>query len=155
MNNNLESNIDGETGGVDGDDQSVQASHNNSDRDDGVQVSAQSSDGCPSPPPDTSDNTTSDECKPSSARTEDGYVYGVDNIMRKPTALHRIVNKSFVTHLMDMLNNEAEDGGTAVQWPPDERGFIIKQQNEFEKQILLRFFDSPRIQQSFTQRLYR
>ena len=61
--------------------------------------------------------------------------------------------KSFAVQLMNMLRGEA--GGTAVQWLNDGRGFIIRDQQQFEQNILPTYFDSPCAFQSFLRRLYR
>ena len=161
MSNNLERNLGGKSSGVNGNgDYNLhlfQTNYDNgseSDRDDDKQGSAQSSVGTSSTQPDTSDDTTSDECKPSSIQTEDGD-YEVHNVERKPPASHHNMNKSFSTQLMDMLNSETDAGGNAVQWLSDGTGFIIRDQNNFERQVLPRYFGSPCIFQSFVRRLYR
>ncbi len=89
--------------------------------------------------PDTSDDTTSDDCKQQSIQIQD----------------HRYVNKSFSTQLMNMLNSETESGSEVVRWLSDGSGFVIKRQNEFEQQILSKYFDGPCMFQLFVRKLYR
>lgn len=141
-----------------------------SDRDDPNRRSTQSesdeqgitsSDGNTSSLPDTNDDTTSDDCKPSSKRTENVADSKTYSDSRKPSASHQNENKgetskveSFATQLMHMLNSEADAGSNAVQWLQDGSGFMIRDQQEFEQQILPRYFDTC-IFQSFVRRLYR
>ncbi len=126
---------DGYTGGDDG-------------RQDSEQSSSDSQSSMPSSWPSNSDDTTttSDECR-------DHEVQNAEE--RKPSASHHSVNKSFSTQLMNMLISETKAGSDAVQWLSDGSGFVIKKQNELERQILPRYFDGPCIFQSFTRRLYR
>ena len=61
--------------------------------------------------------------------------------------------KRFSTQLYYMLNIETNAGSRAVQWLPDGRGFVIRNQNQFE-QMLPKYFDTC-IFQSFLRRLNR
>lgn len=105
---------------------------------------------------DISDDTKSDECKHSSTQTA-----GADSDVSKQTPQRSVSvqndepnkAKPFSTQLYDMLNIETDAGSQAVQWLTDGRGFVIRNQMQFE-QLLPKYFDTC-IFQSFLRRLYR
>jgi hypothetical protein len=105
---------------------------------------------------DISDDTKSDECKHSSTQTA-----GADSDVSKQTPQRSVSvqndepnkAKPFSTQLYDMLNIETDAGRQAVQWLTDGRGFVIRNQMQFE-QLLPKYFDTC-IFQSFLRRLYR
>lgn len=98
---------------------------------------------------DTTDDTdtVSYEYRPTSTRTESSLSLGRESLTTEV---------SFSVQLWNMLNRETDAGRDAVQWLRNGNGFVINRQNEFEQNILPKYFgDSPCIFQSFVRRLYR
>ena len=98
----------------------------------------------------------SDDCNHPSTQAVSADFDVSKQAQRRSTSLQKVKPskaKPFSTQLYSMLNSETDAGSQAVQWLQDGRGFVIRNQKQFE-QLLPQYFDTCIIQ-SFLRRLYR
>jgi hypothetical protein len=105
---------------------------------------------------DISEDTKSDDCNHPSTQTVSADFDVSKQTQRRSASLQKVEPSKanpFSTQLYSMLNSETDAGNQAVQWLQDGRGFVIRNQKQFE-QLLPKYFDTC-IFQSFLRRLYR
>ena len=97
----------------------------------------------------------SDDCNHPSTQTVSADFDVYKQAQQRSASLQKVEPskaKPFSTQLYSMLNSETDAGSQAVQWLQDGRGFVIRNQKQFE-QLLPKYFDTCIIQ-SFLRRLY-